>query len=62
MHAAVPLGKGDKFFSPSQGSAGNGDQGFSLSPDRRGIAFQMGKTVSEIRALENFLPKATAKR
>jgi Tol biopolymer transport system component len=32
------------------------EQGFSLSPDGHSIAFQMGKTVSEVWALENFLP------
>jgi Tol biopolymer transport system component len=31
-------------------------EAFGLSPDGRSIAFQMGKTVSEVWALENFLP------
>jgi Tol biopolymer transport system component len=36
--------------------------GFSLSPDGRSIAFQMGKTTSEVWALENFLPAPSAKK
>jgi Tol biopolymer transport system component len=44
------------------GALGKGDQGVSLSPDGHSIAFQIGKTVTEVWALENFLPKATAKR
>lgn len=37
-------------------STGGRDRGFSLSPDGRSIAFQMGKSASEVWALENFLP------
>jgi Tol biopolymer transport system component len=44
------------------GTTRAGQQGFSLSPDGRSIAFQMGKTVTEIWALENFLPKSSAKQ
>jgi hypothetical protein len=44
------------------GTARAGQQGFSLSPDGRSIAFQMGKNVTEIWALENFLPKSSAKK
>jgi Tol biopolymer transport system component len=39
------------------GNIGGGDFSFSLSPDGSRIAFQMGKAVSEVWALENFLPK-----
>ena len=39
------------------------DQGFSLSPDGRQIAFLSGKSAAEVWALENFLPASkTAKR
>jgi Tol biopolymer transport system component len=36
------------------------DQGFSLSPDGRQIAFLSGKSAAEVWALENFLPPVTA--
>jgi len=45
-----------------EGSAGAGEQGFSLSPDGHSIAFVMGKTVSEVWALENFLPTPNTKK
>ena len=38
------------------------DQGFSLSPDGRKIAFLMGKSAAEVWALENFLPAQSARR
>jgi Tol biopolymer transport system component len=44
------------------GNSGGGDLSFSLSPDGRHVAFQMGKAVSEVWVLENFLPKSSAKR
>lgn len=44
-----------------EGSRG-GWAGFSLSPDGRSIAFQMGKAAAEVWALENFLPAPSAKR
>ena len=34
----------------------------SLSPDGHSIAFQKGKTVSEVWALENFLPAPGTKK
>jgi Tol biopolymer transport system component len=45
-----------------KGSGVKGQQGFSLSPDGRSIAFQMGKAVNEVWALENFLPAPAAKK
>jgi len=36
--------------------------GFSLSSDGRSLAFVMGKTVTEVWALENFLPAPSAKK
>lgn len=39
-----------------------GDSGFALSPDGRSIAMMVGRTGSEVWALENFLPRETAKR
>src|SRR5262249_29204389 len=38
------------------------DQGFTLSPDGRHVAFLMGKSGSEVWALENFLPTLSAKK
>jgi Tol biopolymer transport system component len=46
----------------SGGSSSELLSGFTLSPDGRSIAFQTGKTVSEVWALENFLPAPTAKK
>ena len=43
-------------------ATGGGDSGFSVSPDGRSVAFQMGKTGAEVWALENFLPAPKAKR
>jgi hypothetical protein len=45
-----------------EGTGAAREQGFSLSPDGRSIAFAMGKAVSEIWALENFLPTLPAKK
>ncbi len=45
-----------------QGSIGVENQGFSLSPDGRSIAFVMGKGADEVWALENFLPATPAKK
>jgi Tol biopolymer transport system component len=42
------------------GSLAPGSDGFSLSPDGRSIAFQMGKQSDEVWALENFLPGLSA--
>ena len=39
-----------------EGGSGGRDWGFSLSADGRSIAFQTGKTVAEVWALENLLP------
>lgn len=39
-----------------------GDSGFSISPDGHSIALMTGKTVTEIWALENFLPPLTARK
>lgn len=44
------------------GAVQQGDAGISLSPDGRRIALVMGKTASEVWALENFLPAPSAKR
>jgi hypothetical protein len=44
------------------GSVATGEQGFSLSPEGRSIAFQMGRTAAEVWALENFLPSGPARR
>lgn len=38
------------------------DEGFSLSPDGRPIAFLSGKSAAEVWALENFLPPALTVR
>lgn len=38
------------------------DQGFTLSPDGSRVAFLMGKSGSEVWALENFLPAVSAKK
>lgn len=46
----------DVFAKDGQGL----DQGFSLSPDGRQIAFLSGKSAAEVWALENFLPPVTA--
>lgn len=46
----------DMFTRDGQGL----DQGFSLSPDGRQIAFLSGKSAAEVWALENFLPPTTA--
>jgi Tol biopolymer transport system component len=50
----------DSFTRDAEGGL---DQGFSLSPDGRQIAFLTGKSAAEVWALENFLPApTTAKR
>lgn len=41
-------------------SRGGGDRGFSVSPDGRSIAFQIGRSGAEVWALENFLPNTSA--
>jgi Tol biopolymer transport system component len=41
---------------------GGRDQGFSLSPDGRQIAFLSGKSAAEVWALENFMPPPNAAR
>ena len=46
----------------SEGASAFGNLGFSLSPDGRSIAFQTGTSVSEVWALENFLPAPSAKK
>jgi Tol biopolymer transport system component len=38
------------------------DDGFTLSPDGRRIAFQMGTSIDEVWALDNFLPVEVASR
>ena len=43
-------------------ATGGGDRGFTVSPDGRSVAFQMGKTGAEVWALENFLPAPSAKK
>jgi Tol biopolymer transport system component len=43
------------------GAIAPGSADFSLSPDGRYIAFQIGKSTDEVWALENFLPKAPGK-
>ena len=43
----------------TRGAAGDLDQGFSLSPDGRNVAFLMGKSAAEVWAIENFLPPAS---
>ena len=48
----------DTFTKDGQGL----DQGFSLSPDGRQIAFLSGKSAAEVWALENFLPPANTAR
>jgi Tol biopolymer transport system component len=45
-----------------KGSVNTGQQFFSLSPDGRSIAFQMGTSASEVWVLENFLPTSTANK
>jgi hypothetical protein len=44
------------------GSVKPENETFSLSPDGHRIAFQMGKVVNEVWALENFLPAPKAKK
>jgi Tol biopolymer transport system component len=45
------------------GTTGGRDNGFSLSPDGRSIAFQTGNAAAEVWALEHFLPtKGTTRR
>jgi Tol biopolymer transport system component len=46
----------------TRGNQGDFDQGFSLSPDGSHVAFLMGKSASEVWALENFLPALSAKK
>lgn len=48
----------DTFTRDGQGL----DQGFSLSPDGRQIAFLSGKSAAEVWALENFLPPSNTAR
>ena len=46
----------------TRGAQGGMDQGFSLSPDGQKIAFLMGKSASEVWAIENFLPAIKASK
>ncbi len=43
----------------TEGAGSGAQMGFSVSPDGRSIAFQVGKSADEVWALENFLPTTT---
>jgi hypothetical protein len=44
-----------------KGTGGPWTEGFSVSPDGQRLAFVMGKTETEMWALENFLPSVAKK-